>query len=197
MLLIEQILVFDLLGFDPTPTGPTSPPGESKPIRWCYQGLSKLSASSASNTSGHGASSSQPSQSSFLLNSYYGSSATINSEASAASSVGVEQVPDDLLIPWPPALSSPPPAGITLPQFNSIFPIWSSLLLAIFDTATTIALQTPTIGWLPDRVQGLSSPLNYTAMAAAEALVRAYVEDYRSSPPPESKQIFQIIGGNY
>jgi hypothetical protein len=74
-------------------------------------------------------------QSNFLLNSYYGSSATINFEMSAASSVGVKQMPDDLLI---------------LLQFNVIFPIRSSLLLVIFDTSTTIALQTPMIGWLPD-----------------------------------------------
>jgi hypothetical protein len=153
-----------------------------------------MSASSTSNTSGRGAS--QPSYN-FLLNSHYGSSTTINSEMSAASSVGIEQMPDNLPMPWPPALPPPPPADITQPQFNVIFPIWSRLLPAIFDTSTTIALQTPTIGWLPDRVQGQISPLNYMAMIAAEALVNAYVEDYRFSPPPESKQIFQIIGGNY
>jgi hypothetical protein len=152
-----------------------------------------MSASSTSNTSGRGAS--QPSYN-FLLNSHYGSSTTINSETSAAS-VGIEQMPDNLPMPWPPALPPPPPADITQPQFNAIFPIWSRLLPAIFDTSTTIALQTPTIGWLPDRVQGQISPLNYMAMIAAEALVNAYVEDYRFSPPPESKQIFQIIGGNY
>jgi hypothetical protein len=128
------------------------------------------------------------------FNEYYGSSSTINSEISAASSVPAAQMPPySMPLPMSSMPSPPPlPTNVTHPTFNVLYPVWSILLPAIFDTATTIALQTQNLGWLPDRHSETISQLNFAARTAAEALVSSYIADYPSFVPPEGNTYFIV-----
>jgi len=129
-------------------------------------------------SSSTGTSASQPPFNYFSA--YYGSSATINSEASAASSTGTAQVP-------PLASNSLPPLPDNHSTFATTHPVWWSLLPPAIDTATTILLQNPSIGWLLDRQPGGVWPFSQTVRDIIEALVLAYITDRPHFPPPEGR----------
>ena len=170
---------------------------------------------------------------------YHTSSTTINSEMSAASSIGGEQPPfhsdtptsfvppqanpmaqsaqgsstggeppplhpntpisfapplanlttqPPPQVPQPPqVLPPPPPAAITPAIFQMNYPIWSSLMPIIFDTAITVAFQDVHLGWLPDLQPGVPSPLTWVVRMVCEAIIISYMEDYPLSAPAEGE----------
>ncbi|KIM89669.1 hypothetical protein PILCRDRAFT_1992 [Piloderma croceum F 1598] len=131
---------FDLLGFNVDPNVanraiPGTSSGNEAPT-------SPSAPGSTSSQPVSGSTSLQPSAT--FLNSYYGSSTTLNLNISAALSMGI---PSTSVTNFP---ISSLPSTVTDLTFDTVNPVWAHLLHPTFDMAITIALQDHSLGWLPD-----------------------------------------------